>query len=173
MHWINALFRSGSRLTRLAKCEHGAAAAEFSMFLPLFVFGGLAMSDVGLALHQRMTLDHVVRAGVQAAMADPGQDEVLATLETTASKNFPPADADGQTLLDMLSGSDSVTLPVTLNVSRYCSCPEDRSLSVSCTNLCSETVPPFVFYRVSAAKTFDGVFLPEFSLGREMEVEIR
>jgi pilus assembly protein CpaE len=165
-NWINRLCRSARNLKDLVKSEKGSAAAEFSMFLPIFVFGGLAMGDVGLALHQRMSLDHVVRAGAQVAMADPGEDKVLSALQLTASRNF--------TLeADVNNNISTAGDPVSLNVTRYCSCPDDRSLPVSCSSVCSATTPPFVFYRMSAAKTYNGVFLPAFSMDNELQVEIR
>jgi hypothetical protein len=100
-------------------------------------------------------------------MADPGEDDVLSTLKATASKNFTIASeaSDSQTSI--------VNDPVSLEVARYCSCPENRSVGVSCSEMCSETVPPFIFYRMSAAKSFDGVLLPTFGLTQEMDVQIR
>src|SRR6187551_2475847 len=129
--------------------EHGAATTEFAIFVPLFVFGALTMGDIGLAIQERMTLDHVVRAGAQIAMADPGEDQLMLALQSAAGQNF-TLQSDTQTALD----------PVSLEVARYCSCPENRSVSTSCSDPCPGTVPPFVFYQMSAAKTFDGILIP-------------
>jgi pilus assembly protein CpaE len=167
MRWISRLFGKTRSLKGLAASADGSAAAEFSMFLPIFVMGALAMGDAGLALHERMTLDHVVRAGAQTAMADPGEDQVLSTLRTTASNNFTLASETDNTDVSIVND------PLDLNVTRYCACPDNRSVGVSCSAMCSETVPPFVFYRMTAAKDFNGVLLPTFAVGREMEVQTR
>ena len=147
---------------RLASAEDGTSAAEFSLFVPAILFGCLTMGDIALAVHQRMALDHIVRAGAQVAMADPGEERVLSALRTTAHRNF------------ALEGDDTRARdPVTLDVSRYCACPDDRNVAVSCSDMCAETVPPFIFYRMSAAKTYDGIFISAFSVGRDMDVQIR
>ena len=143
--------------------EDGAASSEFGIFLPLILFGCITMGDIGLALHQRMTLDHVVRAGGQIAMSDPGEDQVMSAISHAASKNFILESGD----------SEIPQTPVTVDVERYCSCPENRSTSVSCSEPCSDTSVPFVFYRMSAAKTYDGIIVPAFSLGSELDVQIR
>ena len=165
MGFIDTPFRSGQGLRGLAAGEEGTSATEFSLFVPVILFGCLTMGDIGLALHQRMTLDHIVRAGAQVAMADPGEEKVLSALRSTATKNFVLENGDKQ--------NSSPGDPVSLDVARYCSCPDARSTPVSCSDSCAETVPPFVFYRMSAAKTYDGIFVPAFSVGRQMDVQIR
>jgi pilus assembly protein CpaE len=167
MRLINALSLSKGWPGSLLDREDGTSAVEFSLFLPLILFGCLTMGDIALAVHQRMTLDHVVRAGGQVAMTDPGEDRVLSALKSAASKNF----AVGSSSDDV--DRDVVSDPVTVEVARYCSCPSNRSASVSCSDPCSETTPPFVFYRMSAAKSYDGIFIPAFSLGSDLNVQIR
>lgn len=152
------------RFTSWLSNNCGAASAEFGMFAPLFVFGCLTMSDIGLAIHQRMTLDHVVRAGAQIAMADPGEDGVMSALRNSASQNFAiDGDSRAQTIPD----------PVSLEVARYCSCPDNRGVPTSCSDPCSGSTPPFVFYRMTAAKTYDGVIIPSLRMSSDINVQLR
>jgi pilus assembly protein CpaE len=149
--------------------QEGASTVEFSLFLPVIVCGCLTMGDIGLAVQQRMTLDQVVRAGAQVAMDDPGEEQVRTALELSASQNFSLESDEG-------NGQEQrqiVNDPVSVDVARYCSCPDDRAAAVSCSTPCFEMTVPFVFYRVSVAKNYDGIFIPEFSLARDLEVQIR
>jgi pilus assembly protein CpaE len=165
--WLIDLFREGNiRPRSWAKHEDGASAVEFSLFLPVIVLGCVTMGDIGLAVQQRMTLDQVVRAGAQVAMRDPGEEQVLSALKLSASKNFPLEDsADDQ--------EGIVKDPVSVDVTRYCSCPDDRAASVSCSTACVEAIVPFVFYRMTVARNYDGIITPAFSLARAMEIQIR
>jgi pilus assembly protein CpaE len=156
-----SVFNGG--LKALFQGEGGAASAEFGIFLPVILFGCLTMGDIGLALHQRMTLDHVVRSGGQIAMSDPGEAPVRSAIESAARKNFALAGGD----------SEPNQTPVTVDVARYCSCPDDRATAVSCSDSCEDNNPPFVFYRMSVAKNYDGIIVPELALGSELDVQIR
>jgi TadE-like protein len=162
-------FRAGVWFRKWGTREDAASTVEFSLFLPVIVCGCLTMGDIGLAVQQRMTLDQVVRAGAQVAMDDPGEEQVRTALELSASQNFALAsdDEDGE------DQEQIVNDPVSVDVARYCSCPNDRSAPVSCSTPCVETTVPFVFYRMSVAKNYDGIFIPEFSLARDLEVQVR
>ena len=165
MSW-DVLAEARRRLGSLLRRDAGTSAVEFSLFAPAIIFGVVTMGDVGLALHQRLSLDHVVRAGAHAAMADPGEDQVMNVLRATASEDF-TVDSGQEGDLSVVSD------PVTLSVSRYCACPDNRSVAVVCSDICSDTVPPFVFYHMSAAKAYNGLFMPSFALAREIDVQIR
>jgi pilus assembly protein CpaE len=163
-------FRAGNIWVRdWRKREDGASTVEFSLYVPVILFGCLTMGDIGLAVQQRMTLDQVVRAGAQVAMDDPGEEQVLTAMQLSASQNFSLGsdDEDGE------GQEQIVNDPVSVDVARYCSCPDDRSAPVSCSTPCFEMTVPFVFYRMSVAKNYDGIFSPEFSLARDLEVQIR
>ena len=162
MGLLSRITSKSNPLTSLLSSERGNATAEFSIFLPLFVFGGLTMGDIGLAVHQRMTLDHVVRAGAQIAMTDPGEEQVMSALRTAASQNF-----------SLQGDTQTASNPVSLEVARYCSCPDSRSTATSCSDPCFGTTPPFVFYRMSAAKTYDSILIPALRMSSAMNVQLR
>src|ERR1700688_4083501 len=67
------------------KSEKGASAAEFALFAPVLFLALVATVDVGLAEYERMTIDHILRAGAQSAMADQGQGQILKIVQNTAS----------------------------------------------------------------------------------------
>jgi len=161
--WLrNFIVLKANRILSLWCSERGTATAEFGIFVPLFVFGALTMGDIGIAVQQRMALDHVVRAGAQIAMTDPGEDQLMSTLESAAGENF-AVQSDAQT----------APYPVTLEAVRYCSCPEDRGVATSCSDACPGSVPPFAFYRVSAAKTYHGILIPDLRMSSVMNVQLR
>ena len=151
----------------LLQREEGASAVEFALLAPVLVFACLTTVDLGLALYDRMTLDHVLRAGAQSAMGDIGAEEVAVVLEATATNNFAIA---GET---NAAGNGLGSGPLTIDVDRYCSCPDDRSASVSCTAPCPGTTPPFVFYKMSASTSYDGMIIPSLSFRQTVEVQVR
>jgi Flp pilus assembly protein TadG len=156
--------RSSMIRTRLAlwcRDQAGVSAVEFALFAPILFFGLVATVDIGLALYQRMTVDHVLRAGAQSAMADQGKDAVLKVLQTTAAKNFTVATqtADPEAL--------------SLSVDRYCACPENTGLAIACSTTCSGSAPTNIYYRLSATKTYSGIILPQMNFGPSLQVQVR
>jgi pilus assembly protein CpaE len=154
-----------SRARKLLRREDGASAVEFAICAPVFIFACIMMADIGFAIHERMTLDHVLRAGAQTAMSDPGETEVVAVLESTASKHFTVTSGDEET--------DIVSNAVTVGASRYCACPESRSVAVGCSTVCTGPVPTFTFYGMSAAKGYEGMILPPISFSARLDVQVR
>ena len=161
-----------SRLRTLLRCEGGVSAVEFALFAPILFFGLLATVDLGLALYQRMTIDHVLRAGGQSAMEDPREDHVENVMATIAERNF-PADENG------LAGLEPRAV-------RYFACPgktgfADRDDSLTGTSVCEDDKHTLLFYHLSAAKSYDGLFVPitlggytlDFGLASAIQVQIR
>ncbi|TGQ31062.1 TadE family protein [Mesorhizobium sp. M00.F.Ca.ET.216.01.1.1] len=147
------------------RSEEGVSAVEFALIAPVLGAALIAAVDVGLALYQRMTIDHVLRAGAQAAMSDPGADQVLKVLQSTASKNFPPV------------GAEPSALTFDPPPVRYCACPENANVDPAaaplCSTTCANSAPTFIYYRMAAQKTYDSMFIPEFPLSSTMQVQIR
>jgi pilus assembly protein CpaE len=144
----------------LKDCQDGVSAVEFALIAPVLALALVAMADVGLALYERMTIDHVLRAGAQAAMSDPGEDQVLKMMQSTL-------------------GQSDVTLEPPR---RYCACPEDADVEPAsapecATVTCTGSAAPFVYYRMEASKTYEAMSLPEvlpdFQLSSSVQVQIR
>lgn len=146
-----------------ARDDAGVSAVEFALLAPMLVFALLATVDMGLALTERMTIGHILRAGAQGATEDVGITSVDRILRTTATKNMPVA-AAGTT------GDDS---SLALTVSRICSCPGQPSVAVACSATCTGSAPTQIFYALSGQKTYAGLILPRFSQSRSLQVQVR
>jgi pilus assembly protein CpaE len=148
----------------LGNSNAGVSAVEFALVAPVLALALVAMADVGLALYERMTIDHVLRAGAQAAMSDPGEKPVLNVLQSTLSQSPTPSNLT----FDM--------------VKRYCACPEDADVepasAPACgTVTCANSAPQYVYYRMAASKTYEAMSLPEvlpdFQLSSSVQVQVR
>ena len=150
----------GRRVLRVARSffsdTRGVAAVEFALFAPLLVFGLLAMTDVGMAVYQRMSVDHILRSGVHHAIEDPGAPAVKSALNTIAS-------ADG------MWGEDELDFIV----DRFCACAETPETKVDCATSCDDSRPTSIYYSLSADLTVPGLILPSFNLQPAMRVQIR
>lgn len=144
------------------RADDGASAVEFALFAPILFFSLLGTADLGLALYERMTIDHVLRAGAESAMADQGEPRILHVLETTAAKNFS---------LSSQTGSSESSL--TLSASRYCACPESPGTVVACSTTCPGDEPTQISYRLAGKKTYNGMIIPAINFGPSLEVQIR
>ena len=136
MKVLCAFRRQRGRLPTWLRREDGASAIEFALCAPVFIFACIMMADIGFAIHDRMSLDHALRAAAQTAMYDPGEEEVEAVLESTARKNFTVTSGDEET--------DIVSNAVTVDAARYCTCPENSGVLVACSTVCDGPVPTFV-----------------------------
>jgi pilus assembly protein CpaE len=151
------------RIGALRRSEDGVSAVEFALFAPILFYALLATVDIGLALYQRMTIDHALRAGAQTAMADPGQDAVLKAVKSTATKNF--------TLASTTTTSEEE--PLSVSVSRSCACPENPATAVACLTICAGSAPTSITYRLTGTKAYDSLIIPSMSLSRSIQVQVR
>jgi pilus assembly protein CpaE len=132
------------------------------MFAPVLFFALVAAVDLGLAEYERMTIDHILRAGAQSAMVDQGQAQVLKVLQNTASKNFT---VSTQTLIS----ADELKVDVV----RFCACPDSTSVAVACLTTCTGSKPTFIYYRMSGAKLHNGMFVTGMTLNPSVQVQVR
>jgi pilus assembly protein CpaE len=144
------------------RSEDGVSAIEFALLAPVLFFALVAAVDVGLAEYERMTIDHVLRAGAQSAMADPGQAQVLNVAQNTASKNF---------TISTQSGISATALNV--DVQRFCACPNSTGTAVACSTICAGSAPPFIYYRLTGTKLHNGMVMPAMTLTGSVEVQVR
>lgn len=146
-----------------SRCRRGVAAVEFALVAPILGFILLASIDLGLAVSERMAIDHVLRAGAQSAIPDPGEATVVDVMRTTAQTNFALSGTATET-------GDSV---LALSAARYCACPESVGFAVACSTVCSGSKPTFIYYRMTATKTFTGWITPQIAFDRAAQVQIR
>jgi pilus assembly protein CpaE len=152
---------------RCARNEAGNAAIEFAFVAPVLAFACIAVVDLGLAINQRMAADHVLRIGADAAMADPGELVVQNLLEQTARANFSNVSALPLPT-EITASSDALHL----RAKRFCSCPESRQTEILCTTTCAGR-PPLAFYRMTAAKRYSGILLPQREFKSALQVQAR
>lgn len=139
--------------------QSGASAVEFALIAPLIFFSLLAMVDVGFAVNDRMYVDQILRSGGQPAMRDRGEAIVEETLKRAACKG-------GETYPNCTN-----IAKMTFAVDRYCVCPVTEVTDPTCTDTCE--IRPQTFYKVSATKTYEGIFLPQFNFVPSKIVEVR
>ncbi|MGQ7791080.1 TadE family protein [Faunimonas sp. B44] len=141
---------------------------EFALLAPILFFGLLATVDLGLALHERMSIDHALRAGAQSAMTDPGPAAVRRIVEETAGRNFTVASGttDGTTFLAGQS-------PLAVEVERFCACPSSPDAAVGCGTACAGGQPTYVFYRLTGEKPYEGMLIPDLGLSAAVQVQTR
>ncbi|WP_071795164.1 TadE/TadG family type IV pilus assembly protein [Natronohydrobacter thiooxidans] len=149
------------RLRAFLHDDRGVSAVEFALIAPMLTFALLAMVDIGLAISERMTIGHVLRAGAQGAAEDIGESAVDQVLRTTAEKTMKVA---------AISEDDTA---LALNVTVLHACPEAPSTPVERGTTCDGDTPTGIFYVLSATKTYDALFLPRFSQTRELWVQVR
>lgn len=153
----------GNRVAAWLRSEDGVSAVEFALFAPVLFIGLLSAVDIGFALYERMNIDHALRAGAQTAMTDPGEDKVLAVIETTATKNF--------TLSSTTTSSENE--PLSVSVSRFCACPESPDTAVACLTICAGSAPTSIYYQLTGTKAYESLIIPALSLGRSIQVQVR
>src|SRR5918997_6063445 len=102
-------------LGRLGRDERGAAVVELALIAPVLALMLLLAVDVGLAVNEKMAVDHVMRVGAETAMADPGESKVQDVLEQTAGENFSVV-TNSSSSSSYSIGSDGIAV----GVSRFC-----------------------------------------------------
>lgn len=155
---------------RLHRNDDGVAAVEFSLFAPILFFCCLATVDLGMAVNERMAIGHVLRAGAQSAMDNPGEATVKDVLEETAKgSNYS---------VNVVSSSDGAhasasSESLTIGVERYHACPEDPQAKVAEGTICADDQTTYVYYRLAAAKIYEAMILPSITFRPALEVQIR
>lgn len=155
------------RLVRSARDEDGVAAVEFSLLAPVLFFCCLAVVDAGLAVGERMTIDHVLRAGANFAMQDPGEAAVKNAMVSIAKKNFSGAQVapgDGQAVSN---SADSLYL----EVDKFFACDDAPAVPVADPASC--TGDYYTFYRLDATKIYAAMILPNISFNPVIQVQVR
>lgn len=96
--------------------QDGVSAVEFALIAPVMIGALLGMVDIGMAISERMSIDHVVRAAAQVATSDPGAATVQQVLEDlSAGKGY-------EVVADY-----------------YCPCPGDEACAEPCSDPAAHT----------------------------------
>lgn len=153
-------------LLRFIRERSGVAAAEFAIGAPMMIFAMVIMTDLGLAIHERMNLDQAVRAGAEFAMHEVSDTNDIENLMKGAATGY-YSDTD--------AGWDAQNItPPTVGATQWCECPENPGASVACgSTICSNDLPPSVYYQLTASKTYKAIILPDIALNTEIRVQVR
>lgn len=147
----------------LLRNDDGVSAMEFALLAPLLIFSILATVDLGLAISERLTISHILRAGAQSATEDVGTAKIDLILRTTAAKN----------MILVAAGAAGTDKSLSLAVRRFCACAAQPSVGVACTTTCSQNTPTQIFYILTGSKTYAGLILPRFAQSKALEVQVR
>ncbi len=129
----------------------------------MLLIGLIIVTDVGLAVSDRMKLDQSVRAGAEFAMNSVEDEVTLEDMVKSAATG-----AYGSQLNDI----DSNDVP-TVDVAKSCECPDAVGTSVDCDQLCTGEIVPSIYYDFAASKSYQGIFIPDFTMQTEMKVQVR
>ena len=143
--------------------KRGSSAVEFAVGAPVLLIGLIIVTDVGLAVSDRMNLDQSVRAGAEFAMNNVEDETTLEDMVRSAATG-----AYG----DQLNDINSSDIP-NVDVTKTCECPDAGGVSVSCDQLCTGDLPPSIYYDFAATKDYQGIFIPNITLETEMKVQVR
>lgn len=156
--------RSIARLGAFRHHQGGVSAIEFALFAPLLVTGLLALADVGIAAHQRMSIEHALRAGAQRAMAEATEASISSIIKATAEEDF--------SISGTTSGDGKP--PLTVAVERRCVCGDDGNFEPVCPSVCATTArTPKVFMLLTASSTYSGMILGKLVLTPQITVQVR
>ena len=146
-----------------AKSERGTSAIEFAITAPVLLIGLIIVTDVGLAVSDRMRLDQAARAGAEFAMNSVDDDDTIEDMVKASATG-----AYGDDLDDV----DSSKIP-DVDAEMFCECPDAPGAAASCTTLCTGDVVPSAFWRIEASKNYNGVFIPSFPIETQITVQTR
>ncbi len=146
-----------------ARSTRGTSAIEFAIMAPILIVGLLIVTDVGLAVNDRMRLDQAARAGAEFAMNSVDEADTIEDMVKASATG-----AYGDDLNDV----DSSRIPE-VEAEMYCECPGAPGVSASCSNLCAGDIVPSAYWRIEARKDFDGVFVPAFPITTQITVQTR
>lgn len=148
-----------------AACDNrdGSAGVEFALGAPILLAGLIVLTDIGLAYNEQMKLDQAARAGAEFVMGDVSDLDEIEKLVKSAATGYDP---------DSATNVNASEIP-DVYPTKTCKCPGSDA-SVSCTTIClPDEVPPYTYYDILATKTYDAVFLPDFTLKTQVQVQVR
>lgn len=161
MHCFSTQTRNA--FVSIAQDRRGTSAIEFAFCAPILVIGLLIVTDIGLAVNERMLLDQATRAGAELAMNSVDDEDTLENMVVSSATG-----AYGQDLNDV--NSDEIP---EVDVTQFCECPDAPGTAVTCTNLCTGDIVPSTYWSFLTTKDYNGIFVPTFELSTELTVQTR
>ena len=156
-----AIDRAMAALARLGRKDDGAAAIEFGLLGSVLFLSVVAMADVGLAVSERIAMDHTVRSGAQHAMADLGESNVRTTIILAAEAQAFP----------ICAGQNPAPGSFCPSVAVSCFCPNNSSTSCENPSECPVTYQKI--YNLSATMKRESMLLPDMNFNVSLRVQTR
>lgn len=144
--------------------RRGIATVEAAMIAPIFILGGLAVFDLGLAGTKRLELDQALRAGAQVSMINVTREDDIMQATLAALGEAAP----GEFLEDGICEPNASCV----DVSYACSC--EGGGSSACDQLCIPSGEiPSAFLTIVASRRHDGFLFPDMDLQTQIVVQTR
>ena len=156
-------FASKRAFGAFANDARGTSAIEFAFCAPVLIMGLLIVTDIGLAINQRMLLDQATRAGAELAMNSVDDEQTLEDMVVSSATG-----AYGTELNDV----DDEDIPE-VDAMKFCECPDAPGTAVACSTLCTGDIVPSTYWSFLTTKDYNGVFVPTFELETELTVQVR
>ena len=159
--WLSTFRRA---FTRWLASSGGVAATEAAFIAPIFILGGLAVFDLGLAGSKRLELDQALRAGAQASMMNiSNENEILAAALAALGES-----AQGEIMADGICAPDASCV----DVSYACECSDGSANA--CNALCpSSGEIPSAYMTIIASRRHEGLLIPDMGLKTQITVQTR
>jgi len=123
------------RISKLRRSEAGNAVVEFALIAPILMLMILGLVDAGRAIGANARLGNGVTAGLRYALSDSYATDDIASAAMDGSRY-----ADGE---------------ATVNVTRFCECPDGTS--IACSGTCDAGFKR-IFVQVDMARTESTIF---------------
>jgi Flp pilus assembly protein TadG len=143
--------------------RRGSSAVEFAVGAPVLLVGLIIVTDIGLAVNDRMNLDQSVRAGAEFAMNNVEDETTLEEMVKSAATG----------VYGSQPGDVNSSNTPTVDVTRTCECPDAPGAAASCDQLCTGEIVPYIYYDFLASKDYQGIFVPNFTIETQMKVQVR
>ena len=127
---------------RVAACDRGNTAVEFSLTAPLLVLLAFGAYDYGSAYVEGVRLNGAARAGTQQALYNSQEWQNTDQMEQAALEEY---------VGHALTPAEIAVMSVSATAEAFCACT--AGVTLACTDTCSGGDTPGQFVRVSMSRT--------------------
>jgi pilus assembly protein CpaE len=151
-----------SLIKRFSRNSEGVASIEFAIIVPVLAFGMLGMVDTALAIDSRMQMDSALRAAAESSLSDPGVEVVKKVFDSVKG-----------TVTNDGYNENVSKVDASVNVTRYCACPDSINTVHSCNTICTGSKIPYLYYEMTGSGSYTGILLNNLTIERTIQVQLR
>lgn len=148
-------------LRRFARSAQGVAATETAIVAPFLLAVVIGITDTGMALNQRISLDQGLRAGAQRALMNSSDTSEIRTV----ALNSVGATANGSLASDGLCHPGQTCAAVT----QSCKC---GTVTTGCNILCSGAPPPS-YIEIVLERRYEALYGADRKVSGTLRVQVR